>query len=83
MKVDEMTTMTGISSDGSVLTYVYTVSGDGTYDSAELKKSVVSKVCGSANMKKTVEAGAIYRYRWFNLSSKPLGFAEIKNGDCG
>jgi hypothetical protein len=85
-KIDDATTLTGISSAGMVLTYVYTID-DENYDLQPgflkaVQTSTTQGVCTKDEMKRDMRAGATYGYSYVSKTAKPLGTFFVRSSDC-
>lgn len=82
IKLDRVTTMTGISAAGTTLTYRYSVSDTKGLDLAKAKIALVANVCSSNSMKESIQHGAIFRYEWEDKKSKLIGAVDVGSGNC-
>lgn len=84
-KVDDLTTMIDVESNGMRMIYRYSVNtGDINTEgfTEAMRKIVVPKVCASDTMKKTLGYGATYEYSYIGIDSKSLGNLVVSLTDC-
>lgn len=77
IKVDEVTTVSGVEVDGAILTYKVAFDVDKASVTPAmldiLRTSTRKNVCGTDDMRWMIEAGAGYRYSWADRAGAPLG----------
>lgn len=85
-KIDDMTTMIGISAVGTRLTYLYYLDTKkfkvGASFENDIRDHVVPKVCGEQKTKQALNYGATYEYSYVDVESKPLGTVVVSSKDC-
>lgn len=84
-KIDDLTTMIDVNSNGMRMSYRYSINTkDITTErfTEAMRKVVVPKVCANDKMKKTLDYGATYEYSYVDIDSKPLGNLVVSIEDC-
>jgi hypothetical protein len=85
-RVDDATTLTDVSSAGTVLTYHYIVD----MDKYELlpnfmqvtRGEAISLICNTEDMKAAMEAGAIYEFNYRDGKLQSLGGFVVTSANC-
>ena len=84
MKVDEITTLERVSSEGGRLTYHYGIDKPAAEIPAALrdalKTAVRDNVCKAEDMRATIRSGGSYRYLWLDRARTPL--VELVVSQC-
>jgi hypothetical protein len=84
IRVDELTTLTGVEASGTHLVYVSRIDLDAaTLDSgapARMEQSTRAYVCQQEDMRNTMSLGGSYGYRWTDRSGQKIH--EIRIDRC-
>ena len=84
-RIDEVTTLTGISYRDRQLTYVYELDMQGKQapaDMTAIRKLVAGRVCGS-DMKRAMDYGYTFDFRYNSPAGNPIGEIALTSADCG
>ena len=83
-KLDEVTTLIDVASDGIVMIYDHTVTLNLTPAIQEkLAEHLRKTVCGTEAMRQTLVWGATYRYSYQDKDGNPITAFDITGRDCG
>lgn len=82
MRVDDMTTLRAVTSQGGELIYTYEVDTDLAFLSPGLKDSVAALVCQGAPSRALLDAGGLLTFRYQNLQDRPLLRFTVTQADC-
>jgi len=83
-RIDEVTTLTGISYRDRQLTYVYELDMQGKQapaDMTAIRKLVAARVCGS-DMKRAIDYGYTFDFRYNSPAGNPIGEIALTSADC-
>ena len=85
-KIDEMTTLTWVKSEGTKLIYENRVAVEAAkLDDAmkgKLRHSVITNVCGATGTRKILALGGSFQYVYADLAGKPLMTIDVAKSNC-
>jgi hypothetical protein len=85
-RVDEATTLTGVSNAGAILTYHYVIDSD-NYElmpnfMQTARRRAVALACNTEDTKAAMEAGGTYEFNYSDRKFQSVGGFVVTSADC-
>jgi hypothetical protein len=78
-QIDQVTRLDRVTSEGTLLTYQYTVTAPNLPPNigTQLQAMTRTTVCGQPQMRQTLELGGAYAYRWVDANGREIATARV------
>jgi hypothetical protein len=85
-KIDALTSMVGVASEGTRIIFENQIAMDGTkIDNAKKSKIlqlITANTCNTPGPRRLLELGASFRYMYFDLKAKPVIMTDVTRKNC-